>query len=660
MVRSAAFLDGATEGVVVAFAVWTLLYQVWLVAQGPMLSLGWPWVVFALAVAVVTGGRRVRGLSRGLAGGTGSAALATPRWLQIAMVPIGALLVLCVVGREAWTVTPLATAATLVLGLQLFAGWREGGRLRRSAGGARRSPPAPSEAVAVAPWEHLVAALASIALGALSAFLLRPDADDVYYVNRAAWVAEHGTAATGDTMFGPNQLPSAYGGGVPTPSVEALQGVIAHMFGVAAPTAAYLMMGPLLSVLAGWATWCLVRTWAPRRAGVAFLLAMLFLLASGLSVVGTYSIGRIWQGKVAAYAILLPLTWTYLSRLAVRPSRHDQVFLLAAGIAFVGLTTTSALLAPVIAGAGLLAALLMRSRALAVGTCLFLAAPLLNAVVQRFGPEAVDTPEVLAATPVSVLTIAFGSSGALLLLGVGATVFGPLVIRDRARLVAASGSLATLACLFPGALKLAASVTGAGPIVWRLGIAMPTWALVGVLACAPLEAVWRRGRWRTLLSWLAPAAVGVTTFFAATWLWTPEAGGQLTSRPTWKVPQRELSDVRAVQRLALGPGLWLMPPTQMEILSISTAGPFAVVPRGAYLPGLVAPAAERDARFALFRLVSGARASPTVIARSMDVLDVAVACVPGDEPRARRILRAAAGKGLQRVGTMRCHVRTPT
>jgi hypothetical protein len=77
-------------------------------------------------------------------------------------------------------------------------------------------------------------------------------------------------------------------------SVEALQGAIAHALGLQAPTVAYLVFAPLLAAGFGWTTWRLIRLWAPRRALVAFLVAVVFVVVSGQSVVGNYSDGRIW------------------------------------------------------------------------------------------------------------------------------------------------------------------------------------------------------------------------------------------------------------------------------------------------------------------------------------------------------------------------------
>ena len=79
-----------------------------------------------------------------------------------------------------------------------------------------------------------------------SLFIHLADTDDPYYLNRSVWVAEHGNAATLDTMFTPEVLNSPYGGGVPIASIESLLGVIAHMTGLRAGTVTYLVATPVV------------------------------------------------------------------------------------------------------------------------------------------------------------------------------------------------------------------------------------------------------------------------------------------------------------------------------------------------------------------------------------------------------------------------------
>lgn len=648
------FLDGALDGIVVAFAAWTVFYQFALVFQFSMLWAGWPWIVLAAVLAVAGGMYASRSTSPDLLGDEPAEGAPSPaRSVDLKVLAVGsALVVFLVLKRETWGVWPVAITAIMVLAVQLLP-WLKP-RLPVSETG-----PSATQTMDVGRGAHLLALALSLAFGILGLFLLRPDADDAYYVNRATWVAQHGTAATNDTMFGPNVLPPAVNGGLSTPSIESLQGVVAHSIGVQAPTLCYLIVVPLLGAMAGWMTWRLVRAWSPGRPAMVMLAAMVFLVASGDSIVGNYSLGRIWQGKATAYLILIPLVWLLLSRTTHRARRYDMVMLAAAGVAFVGLTTSSALLAPVIAGSALLAAVILRSKTLALGSVVFFAAPLINGLAQAFGPAAIGGGgDNSIVAPQNAFSIEFGVSAAMVLLGVLAMVCVPRLIPGSTGVILACAAVATMAALMPGVFELADAATGAGAVAWRLVIAMPIWVLVGLVVAMPLSGRPRQMR-RRHATWtpgagVLAAVVIVVPLVFGTFLWTAP-GASLTERPTWKVNQEALSDVRAVQDLDTRGGLLLMPPAQMEILSISTVGPFAVVPRVYYMPALEVPSQERADRMALFTLVTAPdRVGVRKVRGALERLDISVACVSKDSGPGRSLLRRAAQAKLKSVGHLRC------
>ena len=362
--RCADVIDSILDSIILSFAGWTIFYLFSMVTQISMLWAGWPWVVITVLVAAARGVRVWTGVASPGWERTNHAVLSPARGALV--VATSLVLAVALLGGPVWGVWPVAAGVIVLLAVQLWPLLRSSvpGRLEEAATTAAVVDASPPQRAEPGWRSHLFAAAISVAFGVLGSFLLRPDADDAYYVNRATWVATNGTAALNDTMFGPNTLPPAVGGALPTPSVEAAQGVLAHALGIQAPTFCYLLAVPVLGALAGWTTWRLIRHWAPRRWAFAMAAAMLFVLASGASVVGNYSIGRIWQGKATAFAILLPLVWLYLSRITRSFDRRDLVILSASGVAFVGLTTSSALVAPVLVGAAMLAAFLLRSSAL--------------------------------------------------------------------------------------------------------------------------------------------------------------------------------------------------------------------------------------------------------------------------------------------------------
>ena len=133
----------------------------------------------------------------------------------------------------------------------------------------RRTPPSPAGA-----REHASALLMSAALAAFMLFVRNPSADDVYYVNRSAWVAERGSFPLQDTMFGPEKHPTPYGSGLPVTSIEELLGALAHLLGVEGASVVYLVAMPVFVLMSGWVTWRLVESWAARSRLLVLALAL--------------------------------------------------------------------------------------------------------------------------------------------------------------------------------------------------------------------------------------------------------------------------------------------------------------------------------------------------------------------------------------------------
>ncbi|MFT4165601.1 MAG: DUF6077 domain-containing protein [Microlunatus sp.] len=637
-------IDGACDGIVLCFAGWTIFYELALIGGFSILWTGWPLITLSVLVIAWYGHRTA----------TAPQVPQQPRivrspaarWLDWRILVGGAVVfVALVAGRQLWGAWPAALVAIGIVVVQLLP-W-----LRPEPEQHRSSVPA----AAPGHRSHWAALAMSLGLGVFGSHLLRPNADDVYYVNRATWVAEHGTVVTGDTMFSPNTERGSFGGGFPTASVEAGQGVLAHALGIQAPTLCYLVLVPLLGALAGWTMWRLMRAWGTRRHALAMAAAMVFVLASAGIVVGDYSIGRIWQGKAAAYAIVLPMVWLLLSRVIRQARRSDLVLLGAAGIAFVGLTTTSALVAPVISFSALTAALLLRSQSLATGAVVFLVAPFVNGLVQAFGPADIGSGggDLYFIGATAAFDIAFGGGLPKVLLAMAALLLVPRLVPGPAGIVLACGVLVTMVTILPGMFELANALTGAGPVIWRLLITLPTAVLVGLLVTLPGGGSPPPRQLTRLLAALVVTAFLVPTAWG-TWLWrAPESS--LTLTPTWKVDQSALADLRAAESLDPAPGLWLMPPKQMQILTLTSVEQFAVVPRAYYLPALPAPPQEIEDRTVLLNLVMGESVQASQVRFAIRRLDVSLACVPAADIEASATLRRAVRKKLKSVGEMDCY-----
>ena len=645
-------LDGVVEGGMAAFAVWTLLYLC-------ALSTGWSlwWLSAAWCVGVVGGAvfavlRRVRGWSS--AGPVGHDETVPLARLKLRHPRLfAALLGWAVIGAVFLSVRLLEPDFWLILGLMVVC---VPAALALSSGRPEHDPVEGDGPH----WHHAIVLLCGTAFAGLSLVLLRPDADDVYYVNRAVWAADHGTAVATDTLFGPGVFPNTYAGGVlPLSSVESLDGALAHLSGISAASFTYLVTAPLIAFFSVWIMWRLVRAWAPRQRLTVFLVAFVFVLYSGVSIVGNYSIGRIWQGKVTAYVLLLPLVWVVATRLLERRRGWDLVMMLVLGVAFVGFTSSATILGPAVGAGLLLVAALVRSRFLAVGAVLFTLPPVLAGVaVTVLSPgvahSATGSP-LPSRTPWQSFVIAFGSRPVLTGLGVLALLLAPVLVRRGApSYLTAAAALIFLGSLLPGVTDLMNATTGAGPVLWRFSLVLPLPVLVGTVAAAPLRLSSQLSQ--ADASRLVGGFLVAVVAAAGVPLWSPALSTQLTSRPTWKVDQAAQPLAVQISRLDTGPGPVLLPPEVMNVLAVTTTRMFAVVPR--YLGAVQESPEKAKARGQLLGLVQHSKpllGYPQTDA-ALSALDVSLVCAPTSDHAVLRRVRASGYEARKRVGPLTCLV----
>ncbi|MDN5894628.1 MAG: DUF6077 domain-containing protein, partial [Nocardioides sp.] len=570
----------------------------------------------------------------------------------------------------------VATVAAVVL--LLLWPWQR--RTPPSAGRTHATEIPPSDA---APGPRLfedLGVLVVMAGSTLAAmFIHLADTDDPYYVNRSVWVAEHGNAALRDTMFSPEVYNSPYGGGIPIASVEALIGVIAHMSGIRVGTVTYILASAGAAALAVWAMWRLARVWAPRRVFLVFLGSIAFLMLSGDSMLGNFWIVRIWQGKVMAVAILMPLIWAYLTvvhEAGPGPRRRWNVWLLLmAGIAFFGLTPTAAVWGPVMMGAALVAAFLLRSKALAVGAVAMGIGPIVSGlVVALFSSEVGgEAPVVLPAYESFVRIL--GETAPMVAICLVVLALSPLLPRrGAAATLAGCSALASVLIFAPGILPLVNTVTGSGPILWRMLYCTPIAMLVGLLLGLPrpdLRGV-LAGRLAPIAR-LAPAVpVAAVVLVVATFavggrpIWSHTGhGGPVTvsSSPEWKLDVEALEDVRLLDETDVS-GVVLLPPRQMKVLTMYTTDMFPVVPRKWFIGNIEEPRAQKRARRVLYALASAEGRVPKqkLVTRALESLDVTLACT-WPSPTIKKVMARLGNAGYTRqmtIGALRCASRGTT
>lgn len=671
-------LDALTDGAVLSFALWTLLYCLGLATQWSLWPSGWLWL---LATPVIIGWRvwvELRGRPGSpavepAAGETPAArAPRGTRWVPVAVLALAAV---AAVAGLTWSSSSFwgAWVATLLAGaLALLWAWRSGWLSPGDAAAhAEDGAAVRSHGSALSRWGGDVLALvSSLALGALAAFLHLADTDDPYYLNRSVWVAERGNAALLDTMFTPEILNSPYGGGIPIASIEALLGVVAHMSGLRAGAVTYLVAGPVAAFLAGWALWRLVRAWAPRRRPLVLVGALVFLLLSGDSMLGNFWVPRMWQGKVMAVAVLMPLLWVYLTRIhesTGRQRRWAGVMLLAGGVAFFGLTPTAVVWGPLMTGAALLSALLLRARALAVGAVLLSVGPVVSGLAVIAFSTGVGGKDPVALPAFDSFVRILGEQGPMVALSFLALGLATLLARRGvAAALAGSSALVSTLVFAPGLLDLVNAVTGSGPVLWRMLYCAPIPVLAALLLAVKVPdprpsapAAWAA----RALPWVA-AAVVLAAFVGGgrpIWAYTGHGGPvSVSSTPEWKLDRPALADVRILDEQGLE-GTVLLPPRWMKVLTMYTTDAFPVVPREWFVGNMEEPREVRRARMLLYHLAAGKPPLPPAgkVRAAVRLLDLSLACA-GPGPYRERVLDLYEQAGLtgeRTAGTLVC--RTP-
>jgi hypothetical protein len=629
--------DGVLDFLVLGFAAWTVVYHVCLVLRIDAL-----WAGIAGAAALSPCGLLA-------ARGESAERLTTPAaaghsWLR----PLVAVNVAAGIGaatlfaftdvpwRALWILWALAAAAAVLVTNVRTAGWPV--------------PEPESESPRLA-WltTGVVLAWAGL-LGLVALFLVRNSEDDTYYVHLSTWIAEHGTFPLRDTLFGDEILPAIIY--PPLSSFEAAAGTLARATGLAAPDLVYYVVAPLVSVLGVLALWRLYRAWRLPLVGLALSVGMVFLLldAAEHRALGNSIVARSWHGKVALAAVLVPLLFVLLQQYVERPTRRGLVLLAAAGVAGVGLSSTAVFLVPVVA-AGCLAAMAWQApRRAAIGLAATAAYPLGAGVVTSIvgGRTAETNPYSL---PGNLLHFVL-DEGVLALVAVAALLVAPLLIpqASAARMTASTVLLVTV--LFaPPVTRAVYDLTGLGRVLWRLTWALPTAALIGVLA------VGLSARFRSPVLKVLPATLLCVAFVV--WGTPSWSAGEasLASRPAWKRPPETVTAARWILSQAR-PGDVVLAPTRTSQTIAATSGEvYTVAPRVFYAIALEdTPGGHARKRVLLGAFADTGLEGPIPrtsrkpeadeVAEALDLVGVDLACVV-DNPDTRAVLTAA---GYREVG----------
>jgi Family of unknown function (DUF6077) len=619
-------LDFVSDWAVVAFGIWTLIAYVGMATGAPVPALLSIWAVALVAftgLAVRLRRRPDQTPKEGISIHE-RASKALMGWPDLALVvSIGAGVITAFLVATMslgwwflyWTIALGATVAAVVI------------RSRSSPRVAEPSEPIGRGA----DWFVIAAGLA---FATLSLFVSVSSADDVFYVNRATATAQLGHIPVLDVIFTHEEVARAGGAGLPVDSYSALQGALARPLGIHAASVAYLIVPPVMAFLAAWALWRLLRLWAPRRAALCFFLACIFWLWSAQYELtpGNFFLTRIWQGKAAFVAWLVPTIFVYLTKWLAHQDSRTAALLLFAGLGSIGMTGSATFVAPLIFLTALIPLLVCRQwRALpvpfvagaiplAVGLFAVLRFPLADTVgAQPLHSNGWLYHEVLGAGVVG------GIAGSAICAAVALTRAGS------PRRLAGGIAIVTVVVFTPTVLPLLHDLSGLTTTLRRTLWFIPLPALVGLLAAIP---VYRRME-RFAPVALTVALAGLLIAFGHP-LWTGEFGASRWASPGWKIgPPERLSTAKAILARYEGDGPILVRREIMKVIALLTVEPKAVNARTLYLERTREARGRTNQRLALTAFVMETRPRPkeAVVRHALSDLGVGLVCLGETQAR---------------------------
>lgn len=652
----ARYVDVATDFAILAFALWTLVYDIGLALRLTTSALLLVWAVCLATTAIwvirYRRGRHTRAAqvpprrSAAPSAAGGPAVTSWTRCLTAAAVVCGVAAGLA----AAWHSSGLSWRWTWALGALSVAFTVAALRLRGD------GPAVP--AVGASPGGSLLAFLTAAGLAGFSLFIVRPDGDDAYFVSRSVWTAQHGRIPTGDVLF-TNQGVWHIAGEPPVASIEVLNGALARLFGVSAGAFTYYVVLPVATFFAVWAAWLLIRRWAHSRPALCFATATVYLLWSGVNKesIGSFHLVRMWQGKAVFVSVIVPLLYVYLTDWAEHRSRRGLLFAVAASIAAVGLTSAAVMTVPLV-GVAVATALLLAGRVKpALGAALVVGYPLAAGLaVRMFDPVHWPHSDARLAPTVWPWVMLAGVMGVF---GAVALWTSPHLVRGGvpAWIVSGIAAVATVLVL-PPAMTLISDVTRVGSTTWRLLWMIPAPVLVGLLAGMPLPPL---PRWRRAMWWLAPVpvvAICAVVLVAGLPVWSYQNRQAIVAnRPEWKYDAVSLSLARQVLRADHHPGYVLSTPKIMSALPLITSEVHAVNGRQYYLGLLPASRqfiADRELLTGLAGHIGplpGQAAAEAALRR----VGVGFACVwTTTNPGGVRVLRRAGYTPAAHFGHLQC------
>jgi hypothetical protein len=625
-------LDLASDYSVLVYAAWTLIAYGGMLTDAKVSLLVPIWLAASLGLVavVVILSRRFGERAAPATPGPSPEPPFTPRRRRIVTVCLVAGLasgILAGVTTEPWVLVWAGAAAAAAAAV-----WT--GRLKSEASlGGGTSPGWVADTFVV---------FVGLGLATVSLFLLRANADNAFYFNRATATAELDRIPVKDVLFTDELVGAASGVGLPVDTFSALQGALARFLGIHAISVGSYLFPPLFTFLAVWALWRLVRVWAPRSAVLCFSLGCVYWLFSAQASLtpGSFFVNRMYQGKVVYVAWLVLTVYVLANRWLSRRDVLTATLLIAAGVSSIGLTGSATFTAPLLFAT---VALPLLARREWHGLPVLVAAAAIPLLIGAAVAETQGLAERLGGGFHSTSWYFDGVFGVGLLAAVGliALLAAPWLARPGPP-VRLTTAVAVVSMLFlvPGPLEGLSHVTGIATTLRRIFWIVPFPALVGLLAAAPLGALLGRVPETPALARrlvvAAPALLvaGLLVAFGSPFWYSPLGNNLLVSRPVWKLVPVHLADARAILARYQGEETILADEQIMRAIAQVTSDPKAVNARRYYARFIREPKRRAQDRLMLTRFVDGeTRPSETRVREALSELQVGLVCVDDQRPR---------------------------
>jgi hypothetical protein len=643
----ASALDGLTHLSVLAFAAWTLIYDLGLAAHLGTTSLLAMWAVCVVVIIVGLVRFPVAAFSQPAPGRPRQAEPAPVRRRALAVVGIllalgaGAAAGLHSLGLP-WVWTPLlGLASVAAAGMWLLTGDAE--------------PSAVPAAGRTSLAGSVLAACVATAAAIFSLYIVRPTPDDVYYVSRSVWTAQHGQIPVRDVIF-TSQAIKPITGEVPISSIEVFNGALARVLGMPAAGFSYEIVLPVLTFISVWAVWMLIRRWAPGRYALCFVVAMVYLAwDGGNATFGSFHL-MMWQGKAGFVSAMVPLLYFYLTDWAENPSRRGLVLVIASGVAAAGLSSVAVYVVPLVTAAVAVPLLCKRMFKEAFGAGLVSAYPVAAGLVAVAVSPLGHIPNALIPAPTAwTWVMQAGLVGAVS--GVALWAAPWLARREVPALMTAGIAGMAGVLVIPSVMVLLGGTLGISPVLWRLLWVVPGPVLVGLLAAVPLPSAKRFLVTGRILSVIPAGALAAVLVVFGVVAWSHQNGATIASHPSWKVKASWLVAARGVVHTDHVRGAILSTGSVMEVVPLLTTRVQAVNARSYYLAGL--PAVGRQFitdRRLLTRLADGGLPLPrkAVLQAALNRVGVGYACVWFWKTKVIRLLVRTGFTYTVRFGNYQC------